>query len=115
MNGVTSKGIFSRAESSATGLAFSSSTRSFHGSSLTRAPIGKRRDLVEFVGLQLRRRSHQLSKAGDAVAEMRTDQAPAAALDSASSCFRKRPALPSLSLYGEFFSSSTAFWFASCT
>ena len=40
MNGVTSKGIFSRAESSGTGLAFSNSTRSLQGSSFTRAPIG---------------------------------------------------------------------------
>ena len=40
MNGVTSNGIFSRAESSGTGLALSSSTRSLQGSSLMRLPIG---------------------------------------------------------------------------
>ena len=39
-NGVTSKGIFSRAESSETGRVFTSSTRLFHGFNFTREPSG---------------------------------------------------------------------------
>ena len=55
-------------------------------------------DLIELVGLQLRRRADQLGVTTIRVAQVRIDQSRKRFFDSASSCFRKSPALPSLSL-----------------